>query len=90
MNTKLIAALLASVCAFATAPVFASGYGPAPFYTASAGAPSSQRGQSEQTVTAERSDTADAQNAVGGVASFSSQSGSRTPVLPRNNLFAHH
>ncbi|MGA7781574.1 MAG: hypothetical protein WCA85_28215 [Paraburkholderia sp.] len=90
MNTKLISALLASVFAFAAAPVFASGYGSAPFYTASAGAPSSQRGQSEQTLTAERSDTSYAQSAFGGVATFSSQSGSRTPVLPRNNLFAHH
>lgn len=90
MNTKLASALLASVFAFAAAPAFASGYGPAPFYTASASAPSSQRGQSDQTVTAERSDSANTQSAFGGVPTFTSQSGSRTPVLPRNALFAHH
>ena len=36
------------------APVFASGYGPAPKYVSSDGAPASQRGQSAQTLAVER------------------------------------
>jgi hypothetical protein len=43
--------------------VFASGYGPAPFYTPSQGAPSSQRGMSEQTIAAEQGDQSNAADA---------------------------
>ncbi|HEY1997725.1 hypothetical protein [Paraburkholderia sp.] len=90
MKTRLIAALLASVSVFAAAPVFASGYGPAPFYRASVGAPASQRGQNAETVSAERRATADAQTGYGGVAAGHSQSGSRMAVLTSDSLYAHH
>lgn len=39
--------------AVVSAPAFASGYGPAPYYSAAQGAPASQRGQSAQTLAAE-------------------------------------
>jgi len=52
MKTKFVAALLVALSASAAAPAFASGYGPAPFYRPSVGAPASQRGQSAQTVAA--------------------------------------
>jgi hypothetical protein len=54
MNIKLFAGLLAAVLVSLSLPAFASGYGPAPFYRPSVGAPASQRGQSAQTVSAER------------------------------------
>jgi hypothetical protein len=78
MKTKLIAALLVAVSASIAAPAFASGYGPAPFYRPSTGAPASQQGQNSQTVAAERSN-ADT-NAYGGVHNVSSQTGSRQPA----------
>jgi hypothetical protein len=54
MKTKLVAAaLLAALSASLAAPAFASGYGPAPFYKPTVGAPTSQRGQSVQTPTRE-------------------------------------
>jgi hypothetical protein len=49
LNASLVAALISLSC-----PAFASGYGPAPFYQPLVGAPASQRGQSEQTIIAER------------------------------------
>jgi hypothetical protein len=67
MKTKLIVALLVVLSASAAAPAFASGYGPAPFYRPSVGAPVSQRGQSVQTLAAERDDVAGSQEAYGGV-----------------------
>jgi hypothetical protein len=54
MTNKLIAALLVAASVSIAAPAFASGYGPAPFYRPSVGAPASQQGQSAQTVAAER------------------------------------
>jgi len=45
MKTKFIAALLIAVSASVAAPAFASGYGPAPFYRPSVGAPAAQQGQ---------------------------------------------
>lgn len=80
MKTKLIAALLVAVSASLAAPAFASGYGPAPFYRPSVGAPVSQRGESAQAVAAERSGTnsvAVTDTSFGGVADGSSASGSR-------------
>ncbi|MGA7780789.1 MAG: hypothetical protein WCA85_24235 [Paraburkholderia sp.] len=93
MKTKLIAALLVAVSASFAAPAFASGYGPAPFYRPSAGAPVSQRGQSSQTVAAERNDaigTAVTDSSYGGVASSSSESGARQIAPNGRSLFAHH
>ncbi len=90
MKTKLAAALLAALCASLAAPAFASGYGPAPFYRPSVGAPASQRGQSAQTLAAEREESAATQPSYGGVAVQSSQSGSREITTPHDNFYAHH
>jgi hypothetical protein len=89
MKTKLIAALLVALSASAAAPAFASGYGPAPFYRPAVGAPASQRGQSVQTVAAERDDVTGSQQAYGGVVSGLSQAGSRADVTSRDSLFTH-
>jgi len=75
MKTKFIAALLVAASASVAAPAFASGYGPAPFYRPDVGAPASQRGVSDQTVTAERAQQ-QGDVAYGGVAATASQSGS--------------
>jgi hypothetical protein len=90
MKTKLIVALLVVLSASAAAPAFASGYGPAPFYRPSVGAPVSQRGQSVQTLAAERDDVAGSQEAYGGVVPGLSQAGSHAAVTSRDNLLAHH
>ena len=90
MKTKLIAALLVALSVSAAAPAFASGYGPAPFYRPSVGAPASQRGQNVQTVAAERGDATDSREAYGGVVAGLSEAGSRAAVTSSNNLFAHH
>ncbi|RZF28552.1 hypothetical protein EVC45_17000 [Paraburkholderia sp. UYCP14C] len=90
MKTKLIVALLVAVSASVTAPAFASGYGPAPFYKPSIGAPSSQSGQSLRTVAAEREDATGAEKAYGGAVSGLSEAGSHVAVTQRDNLFAHH
>ncbi|CAB3671435.1 hypothetical protein LMG24238_02120 [Paraburkholderia sediminicola] len=89
MKTKLIVALLVAVSAFATAPAFASGYGPAPFYKPSVGAPASQSGQSARTVAAEHDDVTGSQEAYGGVVAGLSQAGSRVAAMPRDSLYAH-
>jgi hypothetical protein len=85
MKTKLIAALLVAASASIAAPAFASGYGPAPFYRPSVGAPASQQGQSAQTVAAEHAN-ADS-NAYGGVKNVSSQSGTRQPASGPQSVF---
>nr|WP_242684027.1 hypothetical protein [Paraburkholderia hospita] len=80
MKTKLTAAVLVATSALLAAPAFASGYGPAPFYNAEVGAPSSQRGPSAQTLMAEQHNAADTRNdhrAVGG----SVESARRTRVV---------
>jgi hypothetical protein len=90
---QLAAALLAAVTVIAATPAFASGYGPAPFYRSSAGSPASQRGQNAETISAERQNGADAQQAqqaYGGVTAGSSQSGSRAVAAVQRDLFAHH
>jgi hypothetical protein len=79
MNTKLIAAALIAASTAIAAPAFASGYGPAPHYNPTIGAPASQQGQSAQTVAAEQNAARDSQ-AYGGVNGASSQSGVRTPA----------
>ena len=90
MKTKLIVALFVAVSAFAAAPVFASGYGPAPFYRPAVGAPASQSGQSVRTVAAERANATGSDEAYGGVASGRSQAGRHVAVTPRDSFFAHH
>lgn len=92
MKTRLLAALLVAVSAAVAAPAFASGYGPAPFYRPAVGAPASQRGVSDQTIAAERSQATDANNAVGGVTGASSESGNRRPAdaARQANVFKGH
>ncbi|MFL9962179.1 hypothetical protein PQR02_13980 [Paraburkholderia sediminicola] len=90
MKTKLIAALLVAVSASIAAPAFASGYGPAPYYRPSVGAPASQQGQSAQTVAAERANAESNTNAYGGVQNVSSQSGTRAPASGPQSVFFGH
>src|SRR5215472_3681552 len=59
MKAKFFAALLTALIASLSAPAFASGYGPAPFYRPSIGAPASQRGPSTETLAVERANVAD-------------------------------
>ena len=89
MKSKFIAVLLVALSASAAAPVFASGYGPAPFYRPSAGAPASQRGQSAQTVAASV-DEAPGSQAYGGVVAGQSESAGGAAVAPRGGLYARH
>ncbi|WP_028212762.1 hypothetical protein [Paraburkholderia mimosarum] len=101
MKTKLIVVLFAVLSASVAAPAFAGGYGPAPGYRPSIGAPESQRGQSLQTLAASTSGNNGAQGAraaqaaqateaaYGGVAGLRSESGG--PFTgQRDTLFAHH
>jgi hypothetical protein len=88
MKTKFIAALLIAASASIAAPAFASGYGPAPFYRPSVGAPASQQGQNSQTVAAERAYTES--NAYGGVKSMSSQSGAHESTTGPQSVFFGH
>lgn len=89
MKTKFIAALLVAASASIAVPAFASGYGPAPYYRPSVGAPASQQGQSAQTVAAEQANTPS--NSYGGVNTVSSQSGTRSEPTsgPRSVFFGH-
>ncbi|MFM0340750.1 hypothetical protein [Paraburkholderia fungorum] len=90
MKTKLVAALLTALGASLAAPAFASGYGPAPFYRPSVGAPTPQRVQIAGAPAAEHDDTADMQRGRGGVAAGSSQSGSRAAVTLHDDPNVHH
>ncbi|WP_109477018.1 hypothetical protein [Paraburkholderia sp. C35] len=72
MKTKFVAAAVLAAAAFASAPVFASGFGPAPYYNPVAGAPASQQGPAA--TTAEGGDVG--ATSYGGVAAGASQSGS--------------
>jgi hypothetical protein len=87
---KVLAALLITVSASVAAPAFASGYGPAPFYRPSVGAPASQRGQSQQTVAAEQHGVASPTESYGGVVSGSSDSGSQESLALARNIYAGH
>jgi hypothetical protein len=70
------AAVLLSSFAMA-APAIASGYGPAPFYRPSAGAPSSQQGPSAQTIAAEQAARGVDSEAYGSSCESQTQSGKR-------------
>jgi hypothetical protein len=89
MKTKIVAALLVAASATVAAPAFASGYGPAPFYRPSVGAPASQQGQSVQTVAAERAQ-ANGDTAYGGVSNGSSETGAHKLVVGLKSLFHRH
>ena len=73
MKKNLLASLLIAASASIAVPAFASGYGPAPSYRPSVGAPASLQGQNTQTIAAQNN--ADA-NAYGGARTSVSQSGS--------------
>ncbi|RDK00300.1 hypothetical protein [Paraburkholderia lacunae] len=90
MKTKLIVALLVALSASAAVPAFASGYGPAPSYRPSVGAPASQRGPSVQTLAAERDDATGSQESYGGVVPGHSQSANRAAATPGDSLYARH
>lgn len=89
MKTKILAALLVAASATLAAPAFASGYGPAPFYRPTVGAPASQQGQSVQTVAAERAQ-ANGDSSYGGVSSASSETGAHKLVAGIKSLFHGH
>jgi hypothetical protein len=91
----IAASLVAS--AVAVSPAFASsGYGPAPHYDPLAGAPSSQRGQSVQTVRAEQTqamasiDADAAAQSYGGVRDTVTQSGARVAFNAPRSTYSHH
>ena len=91
MNKNLIAALLVAASAALAAPAFASsGYGPAPSYNPSVGAPASQRGQSAQTVAAEQAQANANSTSYGGVQDTQSQLGSRVSVNSERSLYSHN
>lgn len=91
MKTKLVAALLIAATTAIAAPAFASGYGPAPFYRPSVGAPASQRGQSAQTVAAEHNDaTGSVNDSYGGVVASTSESGTRQPAEAVGRVYNGH
>ena len=54
MKSKIMAVMLVGATVTFAGSAFASGYGPAPFYHPDQGAPSSQRGQSAQTIASEQ------------------------------------
>ena len=91
MNKNLIAALLVAASAALAAPAFASsGYGPAPSYNPTVGAPASQRGQSVQTVAAEQAQANANATSYGGVQDTQSQSGNRVSLSNERSLYSHN
>ncbi|WP_031360259.1 hypothetical protein [Caballeronia sordidicola] len=91
MNKTPIASLLVAVSAAFAAPAFASsGYGPAPSYNPLVGAPSSQRGQSAQTIAAESATSNAGASAYGGVRSTTTQSGDRAQGNDASSLSSHN
>jgi hypothetical protein len=80
VNTKFISALILVLSATLSSAAFASGYGPAPYYSPSVGAPASQRGQSAQTVTAERESTSSRAAAYGQTPQSTSQAATDGPM----------
>jgi hypothetical protein len=85
MKTKFIAAVLIAASATLAAPAFASGYGPAPHYNPTVGAPASQQGQSAQTLAAEAQQSTGV--AYGGVQNGSSQAGQHEPTKGPQSVF---
>ncbi|WJF91388.1 hypothetical protein QS306_05870 [Paraburkholderia bonniea] len=83
----MTAALLVIASATVTLPVFASGYGPAPFYRPATGAPSSQQGQNAQTLRAEQAAVNDA---YGDEKGSVSESGHRVEIIERNSIYSGH
>lgn len=87
MNKQLIASIVIAASAAIAAPAFASsGYGPAPHYSPSVGAPASQRGQSVQTINAQNAES----RSYGGTRDSASQSGARAAAGSTNSLYSHN
>jgi uncharacterized membrane protein len=90
MKARHLVSILLAVSASISVPAFASGYGPAPFYSPHVGAPVSQRGQSVQTLAAERGDASIEQQGYGGTAPDRLQWGVRSSLESNQSLYAHH
>ena len=91
MKSKILVALLIAATTSVAAPAFASGYGPAPSYRPSVGAPASQRGQSAQTVADEHNEAVSSVNdSYGGVVASSSESGIRQSGEAAGRVYAAH
>jgi hypothetical protein len=92
----LIAASLVASAAVVSPAFASSGYGPAPHYDPLAGAPSSQRGQSTETIRAEQPqamagiDADAAAQSYGGVRDTVSQSGARVAFNAPRSAYSHH
>ncbi|HWT38573.1 MAG TPA: hypothetical protein VN289_19970 [Paraburkholderia sp.] len=90
MKSKIIVGLLVASAASLAAPAFASGYGPAPYYSPEVGAPASQAGQTAQTLAAEAAQARAAdekRGSVGGDEAMSTQSGRRAPVDSHDQVY---
>jgi hypothetical protein len=84
MRNKIIASILVATSFSFAAPVFASGYGPAPFYHPADGAPASQRGQSAETL-ASTSAVVDASESYGSNATIETQASSKSDSPVQNS-----
>ena len=92
MKRNLLATLLIAASATIAAPAFASGYGPAPYYHPTVGAPASQQGPSAQTIAAEENAHGTATTAFGGSRDTLAQSGNRSAQSsnnPQSVFFGH-
>jgi hypothetical protein len=91
MKKPLVAALSIAAGAALAAPAFASsGWGPAPSYKPLVGAPASQRGQSAQTIAADKAGATAGTNAYGGAKDTASQSGRRISASDERSMYSHN
>ena len=86
MKIKFLNASLVTALVSLSFPAFASGYGPAPSYQPSLGAPASQRGESEQTIIAERNNANNASRDSSSNLTSASVSGVRQPASNSRDL----
>ncbi|MBB5460190.1 hypothetical protein [Paraburkholderia sp. Cpub6] len=84
MRNKTIASILFAASFSFAAPVFASGYGPAPFYRPADGAPASQRGQSAETLASSLA-VVDARETYGSNATTETRASSKSDSLVQNS-----
>jgi hypothetical protein len=86
MKITFLNASLVTVLISLSFPAFASGYGPAPFYQPSVGAPASQRGQSAQTIIAERNSANNVSRESSSDLTSASVSGDSQPASKSSDL----
>jgi hypothetical protein len=86
MKKNLLASLLIAASATIAVPAFASGYGPAPHYNPSVGAPTSQQGQNTQSIAADEAQNRGDVTAYGGSSTLS-QSGKRSQETKAQSVF---